>query len=293
MILVADSGSTKCDWLLIDKDNKRIQTNTMGFNPFFHSTELVIQKLQENEVLSANVKNIKEIYFYGAGCSSDERNLIIKRGLEHVFTESTNTIVDHDLTGAAVATVEDKPGIACIIGTGSNSCYFDGENVVEAVPALGYILGDEGSGSYFGKIMLSEWIYKRMPEELATKFGEEYGLFKEGIFEATYNMPNPNVYLASFMRFASSNASHPYFSKMIYEGLAKFISIHVWCFDNFRDVPVHFVGSIAYYFRKELEEVARNHRFTIGNIEKRPVEALANYHYNKTIKSNESESVHL
>ncbi|MEY2924788.1 MAG: hypothetical protein RLZZ337_1336 [Bacteroidota bacterium] len=293
MILVADSGSTKCDWLLIDDSNQRQKTHTMGFNPFFHNTDLIFQKLTENELLNRYAQKIEEVYFYGAGCSSPGRNLIAEEALRKVFSSAQTVLVDHDLTGAAVATAGDKPGISCIIGTGSNSCYFDGETVHEEVPALGYILGDEGSGSYFGKIMLTDWIYRRMPKELASDFGEIYNLSKEGIFEAVYNKPNANVYLASFMKFASDNKNHPYFKEMIYQGLAKFISIHVWCFDNFREVPVHFVGSVAYYFREVLQEVARNHRFTVGKTEKRPVDPLADYHYSKRRKPNESESVHL
>lgn len=293
MILVADSGSTKCDWLLVDAENKREKTNTMGFNPFFHSTELIQSKIEENEILMHHVPSIKEIYFYGAGCSSPERNLIVELALKNVFHCADLIKVDHDLTGAAVATAMYDEGICCILGTGSNSCYYDGKKTHEAVPALGYILGDEGSGSYFGKFMLSEWLYHRMPADLAEEFQETYDLSKESIFEATYNKPNPNVYLASFMKFVSDHKEHAYFKNMIYEGLAKFAAIHIWCYDNFREVPVNFVGSIAYYFRSELEEVAKNHRFTLGKIEKRPIYPIADFHYKNSFKNNESESVNL
>ena len=144
MILVADSGSTKCDWIAIDEDNKHHHTNTMGFNPFFHSSDLVEQKLTENELFSSIKEKVTEVYFYGAGCSSPSRNYIVEKGLRAVFTNAIIVSVDHDLTGAALATSQGKPGISCILGTGSNSCYYDGENVHEEVPALGYILGDEG-----------------------------------------------------------------------------------------------------------------------------------------------------
>jgi len=281
MILVADSGSTKCDWIATDEEGNQHETSSMGFNPFFHSTELVQQKLSENELFSSIKNKISEVYFYGAGCSSASRNEIIAKGLRAFFSNAEIVNVDHDLTGAALATSQGEPGISCIIGTGSNSCYFDGQKVHEEVPALGYILGDEGSGSYFGKIMLSEWLYNRMPNELAKAFGEEYNLSKEGIFEAVHHKENPNVYLASFMPFVSKHREHTYFKDMMYDGLAKFISIHVWCYDNFRDVPVNFVGSVAYYFKDVLEEVARNHRFTVGKIDKRPVEPLAVYHTTK------------
>jgi N-acetylglucosamine kinase-like BadF-type ATPase len=281
MIIVADSGSTKCDWLILDQNGNRIKTNTMGFNPFFHSSELIYEKLSENPELITSKSDITHVYFYGAGCSSAQRNAIIEQGLQRFFTSAVEIQVDHDLVGAALSTTKGEAGIACIIGTGSNSCFFDGSKVHEAVPALGYILGDEGSGSYFGKILLSNFLYNRLPEDIHEKLRDTYGLNKEGIFENTYNKPNANVYLASFMRFVSDHREHPFFRDMIYRGLSTFVNIHVWCFDNFREVPVHFVGSVAYYFREVLEEVASNHRFKIGNIEKRPVEPLSDYHLEK------------
>ncbi|MFT4826821.1 MAG: N-acetylglucosamine kinase-like BadF-type ATPase [Paracoccaceae bacterium] len=281
MILVADSGSTKCDWIVIDKENNYQKTHTMGFNPFFHNTDLVISKLTENELFNTIKDSVNEVYFYGAGCSSRERNEIIKKGLVAYFDQASTILVDHDLTGAAVATSQGKIGISCILGTGSNSCYFDGSTVHEEVPALGYILGDEGSGSYFGKIMLSEWLYKRMPKELADAFQKKYDLSKEGIFEAVHKKENPNVYLASFMPFVSTHIDNPYFKKMMFDGLSRFAEIHVLCYANYTEVPVNFVGSVAYYFKDMLEEVGRKYNFTVGKIEKRPVEPLAMYHYNQ------------
>jgi glucosamine kinase len=288
MILVADSGSTKCDWILIDSQNKHYETNSMGFNPFFHSSDLVYTKLMENELFQMKRKEVNAVYFYGAGCSSADRNLIIQKGLERVFENADLILVDHDLKGAALATSQGEAGITCIIGTGSNSCYFDGLEVHEEVPALGYILGDEASGSYFGRIMLSEWLYHRMPQELASDFEKEYQLTKEGIFEATYNLPDPNVYLARFMPFISKHAEHPYFSQMLFNGLERFAIIHVLCYPNYKEVPVNFVGSVAYYFKEILGEVARKHSFTVGKIEKRPVESLAAYHINNHKQLNES-----
>lgn len=287
MIIIADSGSTKCDWMILDHDGKRHKTHTMGFNPFFHTSDLILQKLQENEDLSSVCQNVNAVFFYGAGCSSESRNEIVARGLRSFFVRAETIKVDHDLTGAALATCGDNPGIACIIGTGSNSCFFDGKLIHEKVPALGYILGDEGSGSWFGKQLLSNYLYKRLPSDISEELTQTYDLSKESIFENTYNKPNANVYLASFMRFVSDHREHPYFRDMIYRGLSSFINIHVWCYDQFREVPVHFVGSIAYYFREILEEVAVNHRFQIGKIEKRPVDPLSDYHearYFKVLK---------
>ena len=281
MILVADSGSTKCDWILIDSQSNQHKTTSMGFNPFFHDADLVYSKLMENELFIEYRNRVSEVYFYGAGCSSEARNRIIANGLKRVFSSAETVLVDHDLKGAALSTSQGDTGISCILGTGSNSCYFDGTDVIEKVPALGYILGDEGSGSYFGKILLSEWLYHRMPAELAEDFAKEYNLTKEGIFEAVHHKADPNVYLASFSPFISKHLDHPYFREMVYDGLDKFVNIHVLCYDNYKDVPVHFVGSIAYYFKEVLQKVAIKYSFTVGKIEKRPVEPLTQYHINK------------
>lgn len=281
MLLVADSGSTKCDWILVFPDGKRIETGTMGFNPFFHTSELIREKIQENEVLAQYAPSVKHIRFYGAGASSDQRNAIVEQGLRMVFTQTESLLVDHDMKSAAIATAQDNPGIACILGTGSNSCYYDGNTVHEMVPALGYVLGDEGSGAYFGKILLSKYLYKKLPHDLSEALERNYGVTKESIFEAVYNKPNPNVYLASFMKFAREHHEHPFFKEMIYKGISSFINIHVWCFENFREVPVHFVGSIAYYFRDVLEEVSRNYRFTVGNVIRKPVKPLTDYYCRK------------
>lgn len=281
MLLVADSGSTKCDWILVKSTGERLETSTMGFNPFFHNEELIGNELRKNELFREFSEKVLHIRFYGAGASSNERNSIIERGLQSVFINATEIVVDHDVKAAVIATAEDNAGIVCILGTGSNSCYYDGKTVHEIIPALGYILGDEGSGAYFGKKLLSKYLYKKLPLELAAALEKEYGVTKESILDSIYKKPNANVYLASFMKFAHANQSHPFFKELIYKGLSDFINIHVWCFENFREVPVHFVGSIAYYFRDVLEEVAKNYRFTIGRIIKKPVTSLADYYCKK------------
>ncbi len=281
MLLVADSGSTKCDWILVKPDGERLETSTMGFNPFFHYSELIENELNKNKLFNQYADKVEQIIFFGAGASSDARNLIVENGLKNVFKNAKNINVDHDVKAAAIATAEDNPGIVCILGTGSNSCYFDGNTISEKIPALGYILGDEGSGAYFGKILLSKYLYHKLPVELATSLENEYGVTKESVFEGVYNKPNANVYLASFMKFAHENKEHPFFKEMIYNGLSAFINLHVWCFENFREVPVHFVGSIAYHFRDVLENVAKNYRFRLGRIIKKPISSLADYYCKK------------
>jgi glucosamine kinase len=281
MILVADSGSTKCDWILIDDQNERHQTATIGFNPLFHNQANILDELEKNSLLTKFKASVTFIYFYGAGCSSVERNKIIENALNSFFNHSKLIEVNHDLKGAVLAACGDHQGIACILGTGSNACYFDGSEIVQNTKALGYVLGDEGSGSYFGKKLITTWLYKRLPRDLAKSFNAKYNINLEDVLDRVYKQPFANVYLASFAEFLGEQRAHPFVKKMIYEGLTEFVSIHVWSYAMFREVPVNFVGSIAYYFREELEEVARNHRFTVGKIEKQPIEALANYHYQK------------
>ena len=280
MIIVADSGSTKCDWI-ISGQSEDTMAKTMGFNPFFHTTELINEKISENEQLSAVSSEVKAVYFYGAGCNSPERNDIVRRALLERFQNAKDIVVDHDLTAAALSTGKGEASIACILGTGSNSGYYDGANVHEVVPALGYVLGDEGSGAYFGKILMREFLYNRLPSHLQSEFGEEYSLTKESIFKAVYRDPNPNVYLASFMRFVSARKTDPYLKDMIYKGLASFATANITCYSNYKDVPVNFVGSIAHYFRDILEEVASNFRFKIGDIQKKPIHELVKYHQTK------------
>jgi N-acetylglucosamine kinase-like BadF-type ATPase len=171
MILIADSGSTKSDWVLISGSEKKA-FNTIGLNPFFHNEESVYEAIKSNDDLFLIRDEINLIYFYGAGYSSDKLNAIIERGLKRVF-KNAEIHVDHDLNACAYATYDGEPSISCILGTGSNSCYYDGKNVIEVVPALGYILGDEGSGTYFGKQLLSNYLYKRLPENIYKSFKEE------------------------------------------------------------------------------------------------------------------------
>ncbi len=284
MILVADSGSTKCDWLIAD-GNDRIPTKTMGFNPFFHAQSLIEAEIARNDVLMQHKDNIDAVYYYGAGCSSPERNTILERALATHFRNATDWVVAQDLNGAAHSTcAPGEKGISCILGTGSNSCYYDGEKVIEELHALGYILGDEGSGSYYGKQMLSAFLYKRMPAELAEDFEHTYGATRENIFYHIYNQPNVNVYLASFMKFVSRHKEHPYFQKMVYEGMAHFADVHITCFENYKEVPVHFVGSVAYHFQDILSRVAQNMGFTVGKVIQKPIMPLAEHHLSLLVK---------
>lgn len=280
MIIVAESGSTKCDWLISNQAGAFLETHTMGFNPFFHQPDEILTHLRANEELTRAAHQASAVYFYGAGCSSADRNEVILTALRQFFTVA-HCEVNHDLNASAFATWDGRPAITCIIGTGSNSCYYDGNKVSEQVPALGYILGDEGSGSYFGRKIVSDYLYKRLPSELQTAFYEQYKLQKEEIFHQVYNTNKANVFLASFMRFIVPHKDHAYMRELVYEGLSHFAEIHICCFPDYREVPVHFVGSVAFYFTEILQQVAEEKGFTLGKIDKNPGMSLLKYHLAK------------
>lgn len=280
MKLVVESGSTKADWALVDEAGKITALfDTMGFNPFFHASEFIGKEIRKNSALSATAPNVNEVFFYGAGCSSDHYKQIVAHGLMLVFTNAS-IHVDHDLVAAAYSTYQGKPCISCIIGTGSNSCYFDGHTLYEEVPALAYILGDEGSGSYLGKKLLADYLYKKLPKTIEEDFEDTYILSKAIIFENVYQKPHANVYLASFTPFVHKHRANPHFHKMVYDGMKLFLQNHVCCFPDYQNTPVYFVGSVAYHFSDILQEAARDLNVTISGIIKHPVEHLVEYHVN-------------
>jgi glucosamine kinase len=277
MILIADSGSTKCDWLLLHEGQILLECHTMGFNPYFHDSELIAAELEAQPDLQAQKHAVSEIYFYGAGASSPELKSIVERGLRSAFPVAA-IHVGHDLNAAALATYTGVPHIACILGTGSNSCFFDGKEIYEEVPALAYILGDEGGGSYYGKRLLADFFYKRMPSELAPIFREKYNMNMHTMVEKVYAEPHANVYLASLSKFCSEHRDHPYIASMVRQGMRAFLETHVACFRNHKEVPVDFVGSIAFYFEDYLREVATEMGIQVGLVVKKPILGLVRYH---------------
>jgi N-acetylglucosamine kinase-like BadF-type ATPase len=278
MILIADSGSTKCDWILTNSQGEKLNSfSTMGFNPMFHSSEVIASEIKKNGGLVAKANEIKTIYYYGSGNSSEHYNSIVKEGLKTVFANAQFHI-HHDVMASAYATYTGEPCISCILGTGSNSFYFDGENLSQVKPALGYILGDEGSGTYFGKQLLQDYLYKKLPAEPEKDLEQEYTINKAIIFDRLYSQPHANVYLASFGPFIAKHRKHPYFEELLQKGFINFIKEHVLAYENAKQVPVHFVGSMAYYFQEELQQAAKTCGITIGNIIQKPIDSLLEYH---------------
>jgi N-acetylglucosamine kinase-like BadF-type ATPase len=277
MLLIADSGSTKCDWRLVAEDKSYTDYETVGINPYFHSEEVIEAELQKNEGLMAHADRVTALFFYGAGCSSQQLKRIVDNGLSRIFRKA-QIYVDHDLVAAAFSVYEDDPCIACILGTGSNSCHFDGDIVREEVPAIAYILGDEGSGSYFGKKLLADFLYKRLPREMQEALVNSYGLNKDIIIDRVYRKPHANVYLASFMPFITEFKALPYVQGMIREGIAKFLDIHVCCFKDYQKVKTHFIGSVGYFHEDILREECEKLNVLVGKIVKKPIDGLYDYH---------------
>lgn len=278
MILLADSGSTKCDWIILNSDHSmREEAFTMGFNPYFHSESFIATAIKQNKELMAVKDQVTHIYYYGAGCSAPELNVIVKRGLSHHF-QSAEIIVDHDLLGAAYALYQGEPCICGILGTGSNSCFFDGTQIHEKVPALGYILGDEGSGSYFGKKLLAGYLYHQLPEEISQDFKKKYEPTLRDVVDNVYVKPHANVYLASFVRFISSHLEDPYIHKLLVAGMSEYLRTHVMCYENYRDVKLNLVGSVAYYFQDAIREAGKEFGIEVGHIVKKPIDRLVEYH---------------
>jgi N-acetylglucosamine kinase-like BadF-type ATPase len=277
-ILIADSGSTKCDWLAITESGSELgEFHTMGFNPYFHDADLVEREMLANAQAKSMANQVDKVYFYGAGSSSPALCAVIQEGLQRVFTQA-DVHVGHDLDGAAYSTYTGETAVTCILGTGSNSCRFDGNAVTEEVPALAYILGDEGSGTWFGKKLLTAFLYRTLPQSVHADFERQYGMDKLEIIRRVYQEPNANVFLASFMTFLGKHRDHPTIQAWLDEGFKAFLDVHVACYADALQIPIHFVGSVAYHFQEELKKACHDRGYTVGNIIKKPIDGLARYH---------------
>jgi len=278
MILIADGGSTKCDWLLLDKDgNQVLKTRTKGLNPAVFKPEVLKERLLENEDLAEIKPKVERVDFYGAGCGTPTPAKILEDILQEYFS-AAEINVDEDMVAAAYAAT-NEPGIVCILGTGSNSCYFDGKNVHMEVESLGFILMDEASGNYFGKRLIRDYYYKYMGEDMSKEFESRYDLRADTIKYNVYKQENPNTYLAHFAEFIfTSEERNGYFYKLIYEGMEKFIERRVMCFKNAQNVPIHFIGSIAFFSEDIIRDVAKRYHLNIGNIIRRPIDGLIKHY---------------
>ena len=277
MILFADSGSTKTAWLLYDKVTKtKKYFETVGINPIIHHHEEIYQKIFSNSELISIADKVNEIKFFGAGCSSPERNRLAEAALKSIFINA-NIEIDHDMKAAAYAICGNESGIACILGTGSNSIFFDGETLVESYAGIGYILGDEASGAYFGKTILRDFLYHLLPEEIEQHLLSEYKLEKNTIFQLVYKEASPNRYLASFAPVLSKFRETDYAQVVLQKGFTEFFDFHISCFEDYQEYPIGFVGSIANTFKPELQKVADEFECTLGKFVTNPIDDIADY----------------
>ncbi len=284
MVLIADSGSTKTDWLLTSKNGETVQNlKTKGINPFYQDSDEIYLLLQAE--LKIPIEKINEVYFYGAGCANEEKNQIVKKAINLYLPES-NTIVNSDLLAAAHALCGDQPGIACILGTGSNSCYYDGEKISKNVSPLGYIIGDEGSGAVIGNRLVAYILKNQLPEVIIQAFFQEYNTSRDEILNHIYKQPFANRYLAKFTKFIYKNLQYKELESFILESFDSFIIRNILQYEEVNNLSINFTGSIAFYFKEQLEFVLKNHNLTLGKIYKSPLDGLANYF--ASLKNNQS-----
>ena len=277
MKLIIDCGSTKADWVIVkgDKTIKKFQTE--GFNPNY-TDKKNISSIITNEVgYKSYIQDITEIFFYGTGCGKTQNCNLIHELLKAVF-DKADIFVTHDIMAACHALFGNNKGIACILGTGSNSCYYDGENIVEKAVSLGYIIGDDGSGSHIGKELLRAYFYKEMPDELSYIFEKEYDIEIMSIIDKIYHNSQPSKYLASFSKFAFDNINHEYIKNLCKNCFDEFIRHFVLIYNSREDKEVSFVGSIAYYFQDILKECLENKGLKLGKVIKNPIDGLIEYH---------------
>lgn len=277
MILIADSGATKTTWCAIDATMKKI-IHTQGISPYFLAKE-EISSLIERELLPKLKKiSINKIFYYGTGCSNVENVRIMQSAIKMVFPKAEKIVVQSDLMAAAQALCGKEKGVACILGTGSNSCVFNGKKIIKNNPSLGYVLGDEGSGAYLGKKVLQYFIYQTFDEDLLNAFKIKYHINVNEILDQVYKQPFPNRYLASFTPFLNENRGHYMIENIIEDGLSDFFYQHLYKYKETWTSPINFVGSIAYHFRDVLKELCNTFGLQLGKVIKSPMEGLINYY---------------
>lgn len=277
MILIADSGSTQTDWSVV-KDGKPIkQIQTKGINPYFQTEEEISNEIKSSLISQLDTKDFVAVYFYGAGCTFDKIE-IVKRAIEKNIHVRKDVEVNSDMLAAARGLCGYAPGIACIMGTGSNSCYYDGRNIVENVSPLGFILGDEGSGAVLGKLMVSSLLKNQLTPGLKEKFLEKHNLTVGDIIDRVYRKPFPNRFLATFAPFISENLDDPTIHSLVVDSFKSFLKRNVMQYKNHDKLPIHFVGSVAFHFQDLLKEAIEEMNMKPGKIIQSPMEGLIEYH---------------
>ena len=279
MILIVDSGATKADWIALnDKGEQIFMTQTLGLSPEVLTREVIEDRLANNFELSKNRAKVKHLYFYGAGCGTNRMKKFLKNIFKSFFKNAKAEVKEDTFAAIYSTTKIGHQGIVCILGTGSNCSYYDGHQLFQKVVSLGYIPMDDGSGNFFGRKLIRDYYFHKMPQDLGLKFSSQYDLDPDVIKENLYKQPNPNTYLATFARFLIENKDHPYCKGVIDKGLQQFVNNYIMQFELATKVPIHFVGSIAYFLREELTAVLERNDLVAGVIRQRPIEGLVEFH---------------
>lgn len=277
MILIADGGSTKTDWRLLKDGREYKAIQTTGFNPYLIGSEEIESILWKELQPYIDNNGVSKIYYYGAGCSTATKNQTVETAFEKVFP-SARISIDHDMLGAARSLCGNNAGIAAILGTGSNSCYYDGQWITDHIFSLGFFFGDEGSGAFMGKHLMSAFLHNELPPELSKALVEKYPMSKESILDAIYNKPAPSRFLASFSTFILEHRVHPFIYELIMNNFRSFYKYQVACYPHHKEVPVNFVGSVAYHYQSFLHEVGKEFETSVGRIIRAPIDGLVEYH---------------
>ncbi len=277
MILIADSGSTKTSWCLLQKGKEAFNYNTEGYNPYYVSADYIENSIRANLPASVLAMEVEEVHFYGAGCSED-KSPIVAAALARVFPSAKVIKVESDLLAAARSVLGRNKGFVGILGTGTNSCIYDGEKITYQVDSLGFILGDEGSGAYLGKSVLIAYIRGYLPQGLRAKFDKEYNLSANEIISKIYTEPLPNRFSATFSKFVGDNIDHPFIQELVKKSFRAFFTNIIAYYPDFDSYSFNCVGSVAHNYLPYLSEVAKEFNMPIGNIIRNPLSGLVEYH---------------
>jgi N-acetylglucosamine kinase-like BadF-type ATPase len=279
MRLLVDSGSTKADWIAIDEEGKILfTTQTLGLNPEILEEDEIIERLNDRFDILQNKEKATHLFFYGAGCGTDRMKITLSQAFQKYFPNAIVDVQEDTYAAVYATTPKGEKAIVSILGTGSNCSFFDGKVLHQKVQSLGYIVMDDCSGNVFGKELIRKYYFNKMPKELAVEFEKEYDLSPDFIKNKLYKEPNPNAYLATFAKFLIQNKEHEFCQKIIYKGMKSFVKNYIRQFDNCKEVPVHFVGSIAFYLKDELQVIFDKYEMKLGNVLRRPIDGLIAYH---------------
>lgn len=279
MKLLVDSGSTKADWIAINDEGKVLfTTQSLGLNPEVLTKDEVIKRLNDKFDISHNKNKAKNLFFYGAGCGTNRMKIFLTNIFKEYFVNATVSVNEDTYAAVYATTPKNTEAIVCILGTGSNCSFFDGKVLHQKVQSLGYIAMDDASGNRFGRHLLRGYFFNKMPEDLAKEFETEFNVDADFVKNKLYKEPNPNAYLATFAKFLIRHKDSEFCQAIIKKEMESFVENYIKQFDNYKEVPVHFIGSIAFYLKDELEIILSNHGIKIGNVLRRPIDGLIEYH---------------